>query len=260
MDLGLRGRYALVTGGSRGIGLAIAGRLADEGCHVAICAREAGFLTAAERTLRDKGVEVLAVQADGLGARDSARGFAAAIARGGTRHVLENKGGGGGGGGSPVVEETTEDVWTDVYAKNAGAAVRFTVRAIPFMRRQKWGRVVTIASVHGLEAGGRPWFTMAKSAEIALMKSLALTKDLVRDGITFNTVAPGAVMISKTGWEAERERDPVAFDRMVDERYPLGRLGRPDEVANVVAFVCSEPASWLNGAAIAVDGGESRRF
>jgi 3-oxoacyl-[acyl-carrier protein] reductase len=128
------------------------------------------------------------------------------------------------------------------------------------MRAQRWGRVVTITSCFGREGGGRPWFNVAKTAQTALMKSLALRRDLVRDGVTFNSVAPGAIMIPDTGWEAEREKDPAAFAAMVDREFPLGRLGTPDEVAHVVAMVCSAHAGLLNGASIAVDGGETRSF
>ena len=178
----------------------------------------------------------------------------------GTIHILVNNVGGGGRWGSSNVEETSEDVWTDVYNKNAMAAVRFTRLVIPHMRRQKWGRVVTIASRLGKEGGGRPWFNMAKSAEISMMKTLAMTAYLAREGITFNTVAPGSIMIPNTGWETEALADPEAFEKKLDAEFPLGRLGTPEEVADVVAFVCSEKASLLSGACLLVDGGESRSF
>jgi len=92
------------------------------------------------------------------------------------------------------------------------------------------------------------------------MKCLGLNKDLVRSGITFNSVAPGAIMIPKTGWEAERNKDSEAFDKMLGEQFTLGRLGTPEEVANVVVFLCSERASLINGVSIAADGGQSRSF
>ena len=176
-----------------------------------------------------------------------------------TIHVLVNNVGGGGRWGSPLVEETSEDVWLDVYNKNALAAIRFTMRVIPLMRKQKWGRVVTIASVHGREGGGQPWFNMAKSAEISLMKTLAINPDLARDGITFNSIAPGAIVIPDTGWEKKQKENPEKFKKFV-EQLPFGRLGTPEEVANVVAFLCSEKANLVNGACIAIDGGESKSF
>ena len=92
------------------------------------------------------------------------------------------------------------------------------------------------------------------------MKNLALRPELIREGITFNSVAPGCIMIPDTGWEAEQNKDPDSFANMVREKYPLGRLGIPEEVASVIAFICSEQASLLNGASIPVDGAESRRF
>lgn len=260
MNLGLAGKTALVTGGSHGIGLAVARALADEGCRVAICARHADRLEAAAADLRARGAEALAVAADVLVPADVERVMDRVVTAWGTLHVLVNNVGGGGRWGTDAVEDADDAVWRDVHDKNAMAAVRFTRRALPLMRRQGWGRVVTVASIHGVEAGGRPWFTMAKSAEIALMKSLALRPELARDGITFNTIAPGSIMIPDTGWAREAEGDPAGFAARLAEGYPLGRLGTPEEVAAVVVFACSAPATLLNGATIAVDGGESRSF
>jgi 3-oxoacyl-[acyl-carrier protein] reductase len=139
------------------------------------------------------------------------------------------------------------------------AAVRFTRRALPHLRRARWGRVVTITSIYGGKEGiGRPWFTMAKAAETGLMKSLSAMSYLVREGITFNSVAPGGIWIPGTGFEDELKRDPEGFQCRIDAEYPLGRLGAPEEVAAVVAFLCSTEASLVNGANITVDGGQSR--
>ena len=126
----------------------------------------------------------------------------------------------------------------DVYNKNAMAAVRFTVFFLPYMRKQKWGRVVTIASRFGHEGGGRPWFNMANSAEISLMKTLSMKSYLAKDGITFNSVAPGCIMIPDTGWEEEKENNSKAFKEMLEEEFPLGRMGTPEEVADVINFIC----------------------
>lgn len=260
MDLGIRGKYALVTGGSHGIGRSIALALVKEGCSVAICARNKEGVEQTVAELKAKGVDSIGVSADVLIQEDIDRVMNVVIGAWRTIHILVNNVGGGGRWGSDEVEETSEDVWLDVYNKNALAAIRFTVRAIPFMRKQKWGRVVTISSIYGREGGGRPWFNMAKSAEISLMKTLTMNASLVRDGITFNSVAPGAIMIPDTGWEKEQKQNRDKFRKMVDSQFPLGRLGTPEEVANVVAFICSEKASLLNGASIPVDGAEGRSF
>jgi len=255
MDLGLKGKFALVTGGSHGIGLATAIELAREGCHVAICSRNPARRADAKARLEAFGTRILALECDVLQPGQIERCFGQVIESFGTLHILVNNVGGGGRWGSDVVEETEERVWSEVFEKNAMAAVRFTKLAMPFMRTQKWGRVVTITSRLGREGGGRPWFTMAKAAQTAMMKTLGMMPDLARDGITFNSVAPGAVMIPDTGWETALAGDPNLADQ-----FPLGRLGRPEEVAAAVAFLCSERASLVNGAAIAVDGGESRAF
>ncbi len=221
MDFQLTDKHALVTGGSKGIGLAIVDALEREGCIVSIWARSIG-------------VDVLE--------RDSLR-LAMSLAR--SPDILINNVGGGGRWGSEIFEETALSVGTEVYLKNAGVAAELTRWAIPAMRERKWGRVVTITSIlGGKEGNGRPWFVMAKAAQTALMKSLATQSYLAQDGITFNSIAPGLIDVGKPG--------------LGNEELPLGRMGTPEEVANVVAFLCSPLASLVNGANIAVDGGQSR--
>jgi 3-oxoacyl-[acyl-carrier protein] reductase len=259
MDLGLRGKFALVTGGSHGIGLATAKRLAAEGCNVAICSRSQARLDVATAELKAYGVRLLSVVADVLDTDAADRVMDVVDAEWGELQILVNNVGGGGRWGTEIVEETEVRVWSEVYEKNAMAAVRFTRRALPHMRRARWGRIVTITSIYGGKDGaGRPWFTMAKAAETGLMKSLSGMGYLVREGITFNSVAPGGIWIPGTGFEDEQRRDPEGFQRQIDADYPLGRLGKPEEVAAVVAFLCSTEASLVNGANITVDGGQSR--
>jgi 3-oxoacyl-[acyl-carrier protein] reductase len=136
---------------------------------------------------------------------------------------------------------------------------RLTRMILPDMIEQKWGRVLTISSIYGREAGGRPWFAAAKSAQIALMKSLSRTPEYVRNGITFNTVAPGAIMIPDTGWDKLQKKNPTEYNRILED-LPMGRMGTPEDVANVVTFLCSDAARFVNGSCVVVDGGESRSF
>jgi 3-oxoacyl-[acyl-carrier protein] reductase len=260
IDYELGGRRALVTGGSHGIGLAIAHALAQERCHVAICSRSVARLEDAKRLLAGHGVDVLAIAADVLDQANIDTVTASIDRAWGGVDILVNNVGGGGRWGSASIEETPLSVWQEVHQKNAGAAAAFIRWAIPAMRRKKWGRLIAIASIYGKQGGGRPWFTAAKAAQIAAMKSLAMTPYLARDGITFNTVAPGSIMIPDTGWAAERDRDPAAFAARLEREFPLGRLGTPEEVAAVVLFLCSQQASLVNGACIVADGGESDAF
>ena len=260
MDLGIKGKYALITGASHGIGRSIALKLAQEGCNVAICARNKDRLVDVVKEIRALGVDVIGIQADVMNVSDIDKTVKSLIGSWKTIHILVNNAGGGGRWGNEIIEDTPEDVWMDVYNKNVLAALRFTLKAIPFMRKQKWGRVVTITSTYGRQGGGRPWFNIAKTAQTTLMKNLALDHRLVRDGITFNSVAPGCVMIPDTGWDEEQKNNPKEFEKLLDEKFPLGRMGTPEEIANVVAFIASEKASLINGASILVDGGESSVF
>lgn len=221
MNLQLEGKRALVTGGSKGIGLAIWAALKREGCTVASWSRSSG-------------VDVL----------DHAS-LSAAMEREDPPDILINNVGGAGRWGSEIFEETSLATGADIYVKNAGVAAELTRWVIPHMRRKKWGRVITITSIMGgKEGNGRPWFVMAKAAQTALMKSLATQSYLAQDGITFNSVAPGLIDVGKPG--------------LGNEELPLGRMGKPQEVANVVAFLCSPLANLVNGANIVVDGGQSR--
>ena len=249
-----------MTGGSHGIGLATAIALAREGCDVAICSRSDDRLAYAREVLQPFQREVIARPCD-VHSGESIQAFCTeVIGTWGGVDILVNNVGGGGRWGLASVEDTDEKVWMDVYEKNALATIRFTTRMLPFMRAKKWGRVVTITSRLGREGGGRPWFNMAKAAQTSMMKCLGMNHDLAGDGITFNSIAPGNIMIPGTGWEDEMKRDPHGFQSYVAQECPLGRLGTPEEVAAVVAFICSEQAGLVNGAAIAVDGGESRAF
>lgn len=260
MNFGLANKVALVTGGSRGIGRAIALSLAAEGCRIAICARGRELLENAAAEIRSRGAECLPVSADATVPDDVRRTVGKVADAWGGIQILVNNVGGGGGRAMEPVEAATEEKWREVFNRNAFAAVRFTREVIPHMRRARWGRVVSIASVKGREGGGVPWYTMSKSAEIALMKTLALNAELVRDGITFNSVAPGRVIFEGNEWDQFRLEDPKRFESAMLARLPLGRPGTPEEVAAVVTFICSEPARLVNGACIAVDGGESFSF
>lgn len=243
MELGLRGKNALVTGGSRGIGKAIALALAQEGVNVAICARTREPLEQTEQEIKSFGVDCLAIQSD-LEHSSGVDGMFIAYAQWKPRlDILVNNVGGGGRWGNINPEKTSERTWQEVYTKNASVAIGCTMHSIKLMQQRDIvsGRIVTIASIYGKEAGGRPWFVMAKAAQIAMMKSFAI--DPRFGGITFNTVCPGHIKVNKAG----------------EEDWP-GPWGQPEDVAGLVAFLCSEQAHYINGACIVVDGGESRSF
>ncbi len=260
MELGLKGKYALITGGSHGIGRSIAIELAKEGVNIAICSRTQSKLDETISILKQYNVDSISVNVDVLEVDAVDKVMNVINKRWGKIDILVNNVGGGGRWGKEEPLDTKPEVWGEVYNKNAAAAVQFTMKSLPYMLQNKWGRVITITSTYGLQGGGRPWFNMAKAAQTALMKNLAIKKHYVRSGITFNSVAPGGIFIPDTGWEDEQKNDPEGFAKLMDENWPMGRIGTPEEVANVVVFLCSPKSSLVNGASILVDGGECPTF
>ena len=260
IDYKLDGKVAFVTGGSHGIGLEISKHLGSLGCKVAFCSRTPERLNQTKKILDDLGIDNFPIQFEAIQEDSCMNAISLTIKNFGDIDILINNVGGGGRWGKENVEETDLNVWDEVFTKNARAAIIFTKKCIPMMRKNKWGRVVTITSIYGKEGGGRPWFNMAKASEVALMKSLSLTKYLVRDGITFNTVAPGGIFIPGAGFEKEKNENEEKYLKEIDDNYPLGRMGKPEEVAYLVSYLCSEMAGLINGAQISIDGGQSRSF
>ena len=253
MDLGLKGKVALVTGGSRGIGRAIVGRLAAEGCAIAICGRNAETLESTLASLRQSGTTVHGVVAD-VTAPGEVERFVdeAAAALGGVDLLVANVGGNAGG---TLMDSTAED-WVQTFEMNLFHAVRAIRAAVPHMEQRGGGSVVTIASVSGAKPAPRAQYGAAKAGEIFLSGALAL--ELASKKIRVNTVSPGSIMFPGGGWAARQQREPEAFAAWIDRELPWGRLGTDDEVADVVTFILSERASWVNGTNIAVDGAQGR--
>jgi 3-oxoacyl-[acyl-carrier protein] reductase len=260
MDFGLKNKNCVVTGGTHGIGLEIAKHLARAGCNIAVCSSTKSRLDNAFSVLNKYTTEVLLEKVDVLKPIEI-DGFCKKIISNWKRvDILINNVGGGGRWGSEIVENTSDKVWREVYEKNAFAAIKFTKYFLPIMKEHNWGRVITIASRLGKEGGGRPWFNMAKSAQISFMKTMAMNKNYSQYGITFNTVSPGSILIENTGWAHMRDNDPISYKSFIENNLPLGRLGTSEEVASIVLFLCSKQASLVNGSNIAVDGGESSSF
>lgn len=248
MDLGIGGKVALVTGGTRGIGLGIARALADEGVRVSVAARDEAAVKEVAQSLHGAGVA-----ADLLTPEGCATAVAGTERELGPIDILINNLGARAGSSW---KDSGPDEFERAFAGNVGVSLRITERVLPGMRQRGWGRVVVISSVWGREAGGAPAYNAAKAAENSLVRSLA--REVAADGVTVNAIAPGSILWEGGGWDRRQRQDPEGIAEFVRREMPLGRFGTVDEVACVVAFVCSVQASLVNGACIPVDGGHSR--
>jgi 3-oxoacyl-[acyl-carrier protein] reductase len=249
MDLGLGGKIALVTGASRGLGRAIAEALAAEGARVVACARGAEALEAAVA-----GYGGIPVVADVTTAEGCEAIVARAEAEGGVDILVNNV----GGSGARHFDDADEADFVSTFDRNFWPCVRISRRALPSMRARGGGAIVLVASVWGREAGGAPAYNAAKAAEISLAKAMA--RDLAKDGIRVNSVAPGSILFPGGGWDRRQKADPATFEAFVKRDFPFQRLGKPEEVGAAVAFLCSPRASWISGACVPVDGAQGRAF
>lgn len=250
MDLGLSGRSVIVTGASRGIGRAIAEAFAAEGARLTICARGAETLEATRAALAATGVEVEAVAADVTTPEGATHVVERAVARFGSIDVLVNNAGGSDRSADLVA------AFEGSFALNVTSALRLMELARPHLAASGQGAVVNISSIYGRESGGGAAYNATKSAQIAMSKALA--REWIREGIRVNSVAPGSIAFEGGSWGRRLVEEPERMRAFIASDIPAGRFGRADEVASTVVFVASPRASWLVGATINVDGGQSR--
>jgi 3-oxoacyl-[acyl-carrier protein] reductase len=256
MDLGLKGKVALVAASSKGLGKASALALAREGARVTVCARtEADLQATAEEIRRETGAEVLAVAADLTSAEGIASVVSATAGRFGGIDVLVSNSGGPALG---RFADFTDDDWRQAFEVVTLSFVRFVREVAPYMRGQRWGRIVGIQSssvkqpVEGIDLsnGIRPGIA-------GLMK--AIMPDLAKDGITINLVLPGRFLTSRiiagAGRSPEEDQALQAQLAPLAAAIPVGRLGEPIELGSLVAFLASQQAAYITGAVYQIDGG-----
>lgn len=257
MDLGIKGKVALVTGGSRGLGRHSALALAAEGVNVAICARGEGKLNHTADELRATGVYVGAFVAD-LGDESGAAELVAKVnAELGPIDILVNNVG-GSLGTSDLVNSSLDDFHMVMNA-NLWSAVALMKHIVPGMQERGWGRVVNISSIFGREYGGTAPYMAAKAAMIAASKHTGMA--VAKDGVTVNSVAPGSILHAGGTWEKFSQNNPKeVVDEFIDRNLPMGKFGWPEPVAAAVAFLASTQADLITGACLNVDGGQSHNL
>jgi len=244
MDLGLKDKVALVSGASRGIGLAIAKALQREGCRVAAIARTRPAIDGMH-----------GIAADMTIAADVDRAIAETVdALGGIDVVICNV----GKSFARDAHDMTDDDLQHSLDLNLWSSARVAQRAVPHLRARGGGSITMIASIWGREAGGAPGYNIAKAGVVAMAKALA--RDYAADRIRVNSIAPGSILFEGGGWARRQAADPEGIAQFVARELLWGRFGTVEEVADAVAFIASPRASWVTGACLAVDGAQARGF
>ncbi|MGY4690543.1 SDR family NAD(P)-dependent oxidoreductase [Salibacterium sp. K-3] len=249
MDLGLEGKRVLVTGGSKGIGKGIAAAFLAEKAEVAVAARSEEGLKQAQEELG--GVHTIQADLSREEERDRVVLQEAEESLGAVDILVNNVGGSSGG----KVEETPLASFEEALHLNYLSAVHFSKAVLPAMKEKGSGSIVNISSIFGRESGGKPTYNNAKAAMISFTKALA--DEAAPFGIRVNSVAPGAVLHPTGNWQKRLDENPEKINQFVKDEIPAGRFGTVEEIADVVTFIASERASWVIGASVNVDGGQS---
>ena len=250
MDLGLKGLKAIVTGGTKGIGRAIAELLAAEGCDVAICARSAEDVAATVKALQVKGVKATGAAVDVTGDGLQPWINKAAQELGGLDILVPNV--------SALTAGAAPEEWKASLEVDVMATVKTVDAALPLLLKSKHASIVAVSSVAALEVSrGVRAYTAAKAAVIAYISSIAGT--YADKGLRANTVSPGTIYFTGGVWHRRQQNQPQVYDGALNSN-PMGRMGRPEEVANAVVFLASPAASFISGTNLTVDGKLTRRI
>ena len=254
MDLGIEGKVAMITGGSRGLGRQAALCLAREGCKVSICARSQEQLDTTVAEFASLGYQAHGTPADVTSEDDAARFYQETIDHLGQPDILVNNVGGRKG---TIFEDTSLDLFKEGLELNLYSAYRMIGLVLPHMKEQNWGRIVNISSIYGREHGGSVDYMTAKAGLIALSKHLAL--QLAPTNVRVNCIAPGSIDFPGSSWDRfQKTNTPEVVAEFITRNLPAGQFGWPEPIGEMVAFLSSDRADLVTGTCINVDGGQSK--
>lgn len=255
MDLGIRGKVALVTGGATGIGAAVVTELAREGASVAFSSRDS---TSAEKLvtgLESEGLSVSYIEGSPMPEFGPAEIYMKAVASLGAPDILVNNVGDTLGITDPFCSSAE---WREVYRLNLEVHVEMNNLALPSMIDKEWGRIVNITAGAALENSGPVPYSSMKAAYTAYTRSMA--RVLAPTGVVMSALLPGVVLTEKGHWERVLRENPAHAEKYLEERTSLKRFGTPEEISPFVAILCSELASFAVGAIVPIEGGQARHF
>ena len=250
MNLNLENKRVLITGGSKGIGKSIAKTFYEEGAKVGICGRNREDLEIAKEEI---GPNLALFEADITDERKRVQLLDSFIMEFGSIDILVNNAGGSNGA---AIMETNLTEFHKAMDLNFYSAVHLSQLSAEKMKEQGNGAIINISSIFGRESGGKPTYNNSKAAMISFTK--AMGDELIKDGVRVNGIAPGAILHPSGNWQKRLEDNPEKIEEFVEKEIPGGRFGTPEEVANAVVFLASDKASWIVGATINVDGGQSK--
>ena len=254
MDLGLTGKIALVTGGSRGLGRESALSLAREGASVAICGRTKNVLEATVKEIKETGSTCVGIVADVSNTGKIGDLHTAVAEALGPIDILVNNA--GGTRSRDDINGTPLEDFKGTFDLNVFGAFELMQHVIPPMRSNGWGRIINIASIWGREYGGNISYMSAKAALIAASKHSAIS--LAKDGILVNSIAPGSIEHPGGSWERfQNDNSPQVVENFIKENLPLGRFGWPEPLGDLVAYLASDRSGLITGSCIVIEGGQS---
>jgi NAD(P)-dependent dehydrogenase (short-subunit alcohol dehydrogenase family) len=259
MNFNFKNKNIFISGATHGIGLACIMSFAKLGANVITFSRDQKKIISVKKKLDLLNINYLIEEGDVLDEKFVHSFSKLTLNKFKNIDILIHNVGGGGRWGKDNFLDTDLNVWNEVYLKNNRGLILFTKYFLPTMIKNKWGRVIAIGSVCGIESRkeDRSWFAAAKAAQHAIIKSFSKKHYFTKKNITFNTVSPGPILIKNTGWEDKKKKNPTKFRKYVDEFVPTKKLGESQDVSNLCLFLSTNYAKYINGSNFVVDGGVS---